>query len=290
MREGITSSRFNFSGDHQVTLIDRPSIMGILNITPDSFSDGGNLYDKGLRLDAVLKRAETMIEQGADILDIGGESTRPGAKSVSEAEELDRVIPALEALRSHFDIPISVDTSTPVVMLEALRHRVDMINDVRALRREGALEAVAGSEADVCLMHMSDEPPAMQKQTGYRDVRADVKEFLAGRVAACVEAGIEKSRLYIDPGFGFGKTTEQNLQLLAGLTDLEELGLPVLVGFSRKSMIGNITGRGVEERVFGSVSLALLALQRGATILRVHDVGPTSDMLKIWLALAEQEK
>lgn len=263
--------------------------MGILNITPDSFSDGGSLFDRGLRLDAVLRLAESMIEAGADILDIGGESTRPGAQPVSEQEELERVIPALEALKSNFDISVSIDTSTPVVMAEALGRDADMINDVRALRREGALDVAATSDAAICLMHMSDEPPAMQEKTQYSDVNADVKGFLIARIEACTAAGINTDRLCIDPGFGFGKTTEQNMALLAGLPELKQLGLPLLVGFSRKSMIGNITGRGVDERIFGSVSLALLALQRGATILRVHDVGPTNDMLKIWLALAEQE-
>lgn len=263
--------------------------MGILNITPDSFSDGGSLFDGKLQLDAVLKRAEGMIEQGADILDIGGESTRPGAQPVTEQQELDRVIPAIEALNTHFDIPISVDTSTPQVMREALSCNVSMINDVRALRREGALDAVVDSDAAICLMHMSDEPPEMQARTEYKNVRQDVKSFLEDRVAACVGAGVSRNRLYVDPGFGFGKTTEQNLDLLIGLEDLGQLELPILVGFSRKSMIGNITGRGVDDRVSGSLSLALLALQRGATILRVHDVGPTSDMLKIWLAVTQQE-
>jgi len=263
--------------------------MGILNITPDSFSDGGSLFDGAPRSDAVLRRAENMIDQGANILDIGGESTRPGATPVSEQEELERVIPTLDLLQANFDIPISVDTSSPAVMREAISYGVDMINDVRALGREGAIEAVADSDTSICLMHMSDEPPSMQQQTRYRDVTEDVKDFLASRVAACTAAGIKGHRLCIDPGFGFGKTTEQNVELLAGLPKLQQLGLPMLVGFSRKSIIGKITGRPVKERVFGSVSLALLALERGATILRVHDVGPTSDMLKIWLALAKIE-
>jgi dihydropteroate synthase len=268
---------------------NRPRIMGILNITPDSFSDGGSLFDQGLRMDAVLSRAEEMIAQGADILDVGGESTRPGAEPVSEQEELARVIPVTEALKSQFSIPLSIDTSTPAVMKAALDLGAEMINDVRALRRPGALKAVADSQASLCLMHMSDEPPSMQQHTGYQDVQAEVVQFLEERVAACEAAGIDSKRICLDPGFGFGKTTEQNLQLLAGLPRLGALGLPILVGFSRKSMLGNITGKSVNDRVFGSVSLALLALQRGATILRVHDVGPTSDMLKTWQAFLQQE-
>ncbi len=266
----------------------QPGIMGILNITPDSFSDGGSLFRGQVLLDAVLQRAEQMLEEGAAVLDIGGESTRPGAEPVSEQEELERVMPVVEALHSRFDCPLSVDTSSPALMRAALAAGVAMINDVRALQRPDALAAVSAGSAQLCLMHMSAEPGVMQQHTQYQDVVSEVIAFLQARAELCRGAGIDKQRICLDPGFGFGKTLQQNLQLLTRLPELVALGYPVLVGLSRKSLIGTLTGRAVDQRMPGSISLGLLALQGGATILRVHDVGPTRDMLRVWQAFNQE--
>lgn len=256
--------------------------MGVLNITPDSFSDGGLLYrDGAIQLDAVMQRAQELVDAGADILDVGGESTRPGAEAVSDEIELTRVIPVIAALAERFAVQISVDTSSPLVMREAAQAGASIINDVRALTRPGAITAAADAGLCVCLMHMRGEPATMQVEPGYTDVVAEVKAFLSARVAACVAAGIAREQLMVDPGFGFGKSLEHNLQLFRALPELVAQGLPVVVGVSRKSMIGNILQRAVDERLQGSVSLALLAAQAGVSVLRVHDVGATMDALRI---------
>jgi len=250
--------------------------MGIVNVTPDSFSDGGRFYSS----DQALDHARRLIDAGADALDIGGESTRPGAQAVSEQEELERILPVLEGLRD-CGVTLSVDTMKPAVMRAALAAGATMINDVRALQAPGALEAVRNSDCAVCLMHMQGEPRSMQDAPQYGDVLQEVYDFLAARIAACGAAGVARDRLYIDPGFGFGKTLEHNLALLRGLPRLAELA-PVLVGVSRKRMLGEITGRPVDERLAGSIAAALRAVEKGAAIVRVHDVAATVDALKIW--------
>ncbi len=261
----------------------RPRVMGILNVTPDSFSDGGRFIDP----DDALRQAERMVADGADILDVGGESTRPGAAAVSLEDELGRVIPVIERLAARFDVPVSIDTSKPEVMRAAVAAGAALINDVNALRAADAIATVADLGVPVCLMHMQGEPRTMQRAPQYDDVVADIIEYLGARVAACEEGGIARSRLLLDPGFGFGKTLEHNLALLAGLRDFARLGLPVLVGISRKSMLGALTGREVEDREAASVAAVLMAVERGAAIIRVHDVAPTVDALKVWQAVAE---
>ena len=254
--------------------------MGIINATPDSFSDGGTLYRGGaLDLDSAMSRARAQVEAGATILDIGGESTRPGAAPVSCQEEQDRVLPLLERIVAELDVVVSVDTSNPRLMREAAGLGAGMINDVRALEREGALEAAAASQLPVCIMHRQGEPATMQAAPRYSDVVAEVRDYLRQRIDACVAGGLSRERLLLDPGFGFGKTVQHNFALLAGLGELQALGLPLLVGLSRKSMIDKVLGRAVEQRLAGSLALALLAAQRGAHILRVHDVAETHDAL-----------
>ena len=255
--------------------LDRPLIMGVVNVTPDSFSDGGRFFDAK----EAIAHARRLAEEGADILDIGGESTRPGAQPVSEQQELERVLPVLEKIS---DLCVSVDTRRPRVMQETLKAGASMINDVDALAAPGALEAVAGSKCAVCLMHKKGEPATMQRDPHYDDVVVEVRSFLAGRVDTALKAGIERRRLVVDPGFGFGKTAAHNLTLLGNLSQLSEL--PILAGLSRKSTLGRITGRPVEERLAGSLAMALLALQSGATILRVHDVKETRDVIAVWEA------
>lgn len=255
-------------------------VMGILNITPDSFSDGGRYQG----LEFALSHAEAMIEAGARMIDIGGESTRPGSPGVPLAEELRRVMPALYALRT-LDVALSVDTTKPEVMREALIAGADMINDINGFRAPGALSAVQDSDCGLCVMHMQATPETMQQAPQYEDVVGDVIAFLAARVQAMTAAGIERARICVDPGFGFGKTLEHNLALLRGLGRIrDELGLPVLAGMSRKSMIGAITGRAVEGRSAGSLGAALAAVAHGARIVRVHDVAETVDALKVWHA------
>ena len=263
--------------------------MGVVNTTPDSFSDGGSLYAGGsLDLDRAMARARQMVEAGAAILDIGGESTRPGAAPVSAQQEMDRVLPLVERIAAELDVVISVDTSSPVLMTEAAGAGAGLINDVRALARDGAMAAAAASGLPVCLMHMQGEPGTMQAQPRYDDVVTDVTEFLAARVAECANNGIVRERLLLDPGFGFGKTLAHNLQLLAGLARLAALGLPVLVGLSRKSMIGAVTGRDVDDRLAGSIALAVMAVERGARIVRAHDVEATVDALALHAAVIAQ--
>lgn len=256
-------------------------IMGILNFTPDSFSDSGKFFS----LDKALVQVEKMLNDGAYIIDIGGESTRPNAPIVSEAEELDRVIPLIEAVRQRFDCLISVDSSKPVVFREAARAGVDMLNDIRALTEPQALETAAELALPVCLMHMQGTPQTMQQAPHYDDLLDDVADFLNKRIFACLQAGIEQSHIILDPGFGFGKTVEHNFALLKHLNAFVASGFPVLAGLSRKSMIGAVTNQPVEKRLVGSVAGALLAAQNGAKILRVHDVEATADALKVWQAM-----
>ncbi len=260
--------------------LDRPLIMGVVNVTPDSFSDGGHY----LHLDAAVAHARRLIDEGADLLDIGGESTRPGAAAVSLEEERRRVLPVLEALLS-VNIPLSVDTQKPELMREAAAAGAAMINDVNGFEAADALQAVSVSNCAVCIMHKQGQPQTMQQSPQYRDVVAEVDAYLRKRIVATEAAGIAKSRLVIDPGFGFGKTLEHNLSLLRELSRLAAAGVPVLAGLSRKSMIGALTGREVGDRVFGSVAAALIAAQRGASILRVHDVAATRDALAVWKAV-----
>lgn len=256
-------------------------IMGILNFTPDSFSDSGKFFS----LDKALVQVEKMLNDGAYIIDIGGESTRPNAPIVSEAEELDRVIPLIEAVRQRFDCLISVDSSKPAVFREAAHAGVDMLNDIRALTEPQALETAAELALPVCLMHMQGTPQTMQQAPHYDDLLDDVADFLNQRIFACLQAGIEQSHIILDPGFGFGKTVEHNFALLKHLNAFVASGFPVLAGLSRKSMIGAVTNQPVEKRLVGSVAGALLAAQNGAKILRVHDVEATADTLKVWQAM-----
>lgn len=258
-----------------------PVVMGVLNLTPDSFSDGGRFADAT----AAVAHALRMVEEGAALLDVGGESTRPGAQAVSAEEEIRRVVPVIEALAAHAKVPISVDTSKPAVMTAAVRAGATLINDVRALREPGALEAAADTGAAICLMHMQGEPRTMQVEPRYDDVVAEVRGFLHERVEACRAAGIAKDRLAIDPGIGFGKRLEHNLALLADLPALVGLGWPVLVGVSRKSMLGALLGRAVDERVAGGVAMTTAAVLSGANIVRTHDVAPTVDAVKVAVAL-----
>jgi len=263
--------------------LTRPRIMGVLNVTPDSFSDGGQLYRDGrVDTDALLTRAEQMLAGGADILDVGGESTRPGAAAVGEAEELDRVVTAVEALARHCDTIISVDTSTPSVMRESASCGAGLLNDVRGFQRPQSLQAAADTGLALCVMHMQGEPDTMQTAPTYSDVVQDIAEFLSQRLADVSGVGIDLDRVIIDPGFGFGKTAEQNFELLARLEVLCNQGQPVLVGLSRKSMISSVLDRPPERRMVASVALALMAVERGARIVRVHDVAATFDALSMW--------
>jgi dihydropteroate synthase len=261
--------------------LGRPAVMGILNVTPDSFSDGGRFVDAA----AAVTAGQRLAAEGAAIVDVGGESTRPGSLPVDEAEELRRVIPVIERLAERLAVPVSVDTRKPGVMRRAIEAGASMVNDVGALRAPGSLEAVAGSGVAVCLMHMRGEPGTMQDAPHYDDVVAEVRAFLAARVAACEAAGIARAQLAVDPGFGFGKTLGHNLALLAGLPALAADGLPVLVGLSRKRMVGALTGRGADDRLAGSLAAAVVAVERGARIIRAHDVGETVDALEIVAAV-----
>jgi len=258
--------------------LSRTAVMGILNITPDSFSDGGVFMDPRKAVD----HAAAMAEQGADIIDIGGESTRPGAEAVGIQQELDRVLPVLEALSPNLDIPISIDTSKPEVMRAARAAGAGFINDVYALREEGALDAVADTGLPVCLMHMQGEPRTMQQHPRYGDVVVEVRDFLQQRIQAAEAVGISRDRIIVDPGFGFGKTLEHNLDLLRNLSSFKSLGVPILAGLSRKSMIGMALGLPVEQRLNASIALALIAVSKGARIVRVHDVRETVEALRMY--------
>lgn len=265
------------------TVLDlaEPAVMGVLNVTPDSFFDGGHYAG----LDAAVAHGLRLAAEGATIIDVGGESTRPGAAPVSDREEIERVVPVIERLARQVAVPVSVDTSKPEVMRAAVAAGAQMINDVRALGLPGALEAAAGTGAAVCLMHMQGEPRTMQAAPRYGDVVAEVRQFLDARVASCEAAGIPRERICVDPGIGFGKTRDHNLALLARLDELAAPSLPLLIGVSRKSLIGMITGRPTAERLAGSVALAALAVARGASIVRAHDVAATLDAVKVACAL-----
>ena len=272
--------------------LNRCNIMGILNVTPDSFSDGGQHND----LDAALFHAEKMIRQGAVLIDVGGESTRPGAAPVSLQEELDRVIPVVEVIHKNLDAIISVDTSTPEVITQSAAVGAGLINDVRALQREGALAAAAATSLPICLMHMQGQPDSMQQAPSYDSVVNDIHEFLAERISACAKVGIEKSRLLLDPGFGFGKSVDHNYQLLNELESFHQFDLPLLVGISRKTMIGKVLqdkdlqDRPANQRLYGSLAAAVIAAMKGSTILRVHDVAATFDALQVVAATKEFSK
>ncbi|MGH8437307.1 MAG: dihydropteroate synthase [Pseudomonas sp.] len=265
--------------------LSRPQVMGILNVTPDSFSDGGRFS----RVDAALRHAAAMAAAGAALIDVGGESTRPGARAVSPVEELERVAPVVEAIARELDVIVSVDTSTPAVMREAARLGAGLINDVRSLRRDGALEALVASGLPVCLMHMRGEPGNMQQNPHYVNLLGEVRDFLMERLAACAAAGVGAERVILDPGFGFAKTLEHNLSLFKHLEVLHALGRPLLVGVSRKSMIGQALGREVGERLYGGLALAALAVAKGARILRVHDVAETVDVVRMITAVETAE-
>jgi len=256
--------------------LSAPVVMGVLNVTPDSFSDGGRFTER----DAALRQAERMLADGAAIIDVGGESTRPGAAPVSEQQELDRVVPVVEALAGELGALVSVDTSTAAVIRDAAAAGAGMINDVRALRRPGALEAVAASGLPVCLMHMLGEPGNMQDDPRYQDVTAEVIDFLRQRIAACEQAGIPRDRLLIDPGFGFAKTVAHNLTLMNEMAALQALALPMLIGVSRKSLFGKLLGREVNERLPASLAAAVICIERGAMIVRAHDVKETVDVVR----------
>ncbi|WP_144966602.1 dihydropteroate synthase [Pseudomonas sp. DE0010] len=266
---------------NRVLDLSRTHVMGILNVTPDSFSDGGRFSQR----DEALRHAEAMVAAGATLIDVGGESTRPGARPVSVIEELERVAPMVEAIHRHLDVVVSVDTSTPAVMREAARLGAGLINDVRALERDGALDAAAATGLPVCLMHMRGEPGTMQDDPHYDDVTEDVARYLQHRMMACADAGIEADRIVLDPGFGFAKTLAHNLSLFKHLEALQRLGRPLLVGVSRKSMIGLTLERPVGERLYGSLALAALAMTKGASILRVHDVAQTVDVVRMIAAV-----
>jgi len=261
--------------------LNDPVVMGIVNVTPDSFSDGGQ-FDS---FQAAVDHGLGLVAEGASILDVGGESTRPGASAVTVEEEIARVVPVIRELTRQSSVPVSADTSKPEVIEAAVAAGATMVNDVRALRQQGALEAAASAGVVVCLMHMQGQPRTMQAAPDYRDVVEDVYGFLAERIEACLSAGIDESRIVVDPGFGFGKTLEHNLLLLQGLERFLDLGMPLLVGVSRKSMIGAVLDKPVADRLWGSLALAVMAAERGARILRVHDVAATLDALKMVAAV-----
>ena len=261
--------------------LDTPCVMGILNVTPDSFSDGG----KFTHIEAAMQQVRQMVADGAAIIDIGGESTRPGAEPVNVNEELERVIPVIEAVRNESAVPVSIDTSKPEVMREALKAGADMVNDVYALRIDGAVELIAEHGVPVCLMHMQGEPRTMQSTPQYAHLIEDIKTFLAERVATCQAAGIKRERILLDPGFGFGKTPEQNMSLIKHLGEFLTLGLPILAGVSRKSSVGYILKKEVDERLYGSIALATMAIMNGASIIRAHDVAATVDAIKMCQAV-----
>ncbi|EIJ34057.1 dihydropteroate synthase [Thiothrix nivea] len=262
-------------------------VMGILNVTPDSFSDGGLFQQR----EAALRQVEQMLVDGADIIDVGGESTRPGAQPVSVQAELDRVVPVIAAIRERFEVVVSVDTSKPEVMLAAVGAGADMVNDVRALQEPGALEACSRLRVPVCLMHMQGQPRTMQQSPHYHDVVQDISRFFVERIAACGQVGIARERLILDPGFGFGKNLQHNVALLSRLDEFSSLGLPILAGISRKSMIGALLGnRPVDGRLYGSVAAAVIAAMKGASILRVHDVLATADAIKLVAAVISNQQ
>lgn len=263
--------------------LSRPQVMGILNVTPDSFFDGGQFTTK----DAALRRAIALAAQGAAIIDVGGESTRPGARHVSVAEEIDRILPIIEAIHAELPVPISIDTRKPQVMVAAVAAGAGFINDVMALREEGALEVAMAAKVPICLMHMQGEPGTMQQNPFYQSVVAEVKDFLAQRLLVCVNAGIARERLIIDPGLGFGKALQHNTALLGSLGEFTSLGYPLLIGISRKSMIGALLNNHADQRLYGSLALATLAVWQGASLIRAHDVAATVDAIRVCAAIRE---
>ena len=266
--------------------LDRAHVMGILNVTPDSFSDGGSYHEGGqLITNQALVRAAEMVDEGATVIDVGGESTRPGADPVSVQEELDRVLPVVELIAKELDVVISIDTSTPELMLESSKLGAGLINDVRALSRPGAIEAASQTDMAVCLMHMQGAPLTMQDHPVYKNVFEEVSTYLQERVTLCLEAGIELDRLCLDPGFGFGKTLDHNLQLMKHLENIQINNLPLLVGTSRKSMIGQALNKSVNERLYGSLATVAMSVMKGAKIIRVHDVAQTVDVVKMTEAI-----
>lgn len=275
--------RYLRCGRFELPLV-RPLIMGVVNVTPDSFFDGGRYLDAT----RATEHARRLIVEGADIIDVGGESTRPGSRPVALDEERRRVLPVVESLRG-CDVPVSVDTRKPELMVEAVAAGAAMVNDISGLRAPGVLAAVAGTQAAVCFMHMRGEPQTMQDAPRYDDVVAEVRAFLAERIEAAERAGFARERVVVDPGFGFGKGYEHNMALLRALGDIAALGVPVLAGLSRKSMLGRITGRDTGERIFASVAAALIAVQNGAHIVRVHDVAATRDALAVWNAVENHD-
>jgi len=263
--------------------LKQPQVMGVLNVTPDSFSDGGHYLKK----DIAIRRAASMVSEGASIIDVGGESTRPGAKAISDEEQLERVLPVILSIASRVDVAISIDTSSPVVIRAAADAGVFMINDVFALRRDGALDAAAETDCAICLMHMQGEPRGMQDNPTYNNIIGEVGDFLCDRVDACLDKGISLERCVVDPGFGFGKTDRHNIELLAKLDRLQVRGLPILVGLSRKRTLGVLTDRDVDNRLAAGIAAAVIAFERGATIIRTHDVAAVVDALKIATAVRE---
>jgi dihydropteroate synthase len=261
----------------KVLTLRKPRVMGILNVTPDSFSDGGRF----LAADAALKQAESMVEQGADIIDVGGESTRPGAAELPVQQELDRVLPVIESITGQLDVAVSIDTSKPEIMQAAVAAGAVLINDVYALQREGALETAAGLNAAICLMHMQGDPSTMQDRPEYEQLPGEIVDFLEERVRACGAAGIDADRLIVDPGFGFGKNDQHNLKILANLGEFSALRLPLLVGLSRKRTLGKLAGKEADQLVAAGVAAAVIAVSNGANIVRTHDVRPTVDALKV---------
>lgn len=283
--ENENSVHYQLNCPNSILDLSTPQVMGILNVTPDSFSDGGQFT----HFENALAQVQQMIDAGATIIDIGGESTRPGAAEVSVEDELARVIPVLKAIKQRFKVLVSIDTSKASVMSAAIENGADIINDVRGLQNEGCLEVMAKSKVPICLMHMQGLPRTMQNEPHYNEVVNDIVLFFKQRIQACVDAGIERERLILDPGFGFGKTLAQNYQLLANFSAFSSLQLPLLAGVSRKSMIGNLLQRDVDKRLAGSLSAAIIAAQRGASIIRVHDVEETVDALKILTAVNEYQ-
>jgi dihydropteroate synthase len=263
-------------GDRILTF-EKSRVMGILNVTPDSFSDGGRFLDP----ETAFEQAACMSSLGADIIDVGGESTRPGAAELSTQQELDRILPVIEAITARLDVAVSVDTSKSAVMQAAAASGAVLVNDIFALRRDGALQTVAGLNVSVCLMHMQGNPQTMQVQPHYEELLAEVMEFLVARVRACRDAGIEPGRMIVDPGFGFGKNDQHNLKILANLGQFRDLKLPILVGLSRKRILGNLTGKAADQRVAAGVGAAVIAVSNGANMVRTHDVGPTVDALRV---------
>lgn len=287
MNKGRNVTQLQCAG--RVLDLSKTQVMGILNVTPDSFSDGGHLYQhSALSIDKALQHAQQMVNDGATIVDIGGESTRPGAAEVSEQEEMDRVLPVLERINAEIDVVVSIDTSSAQLISESAKLGAGLINDVRALGREAALEAAAKTDLPICLMHMQGSPATMQRQPEYADVVSEVMDFLDQQLDRCMAAGIAKERLIVDPGFGFGKTLQHNLQLLNRLDKLLDLGVPVLSGTSRKTMVGQVLNREADQRLFGSLATVALAVERGARIIRVHDVLATVDMVRMTEAVLKE--